>query len=170
MRSTGWPASCGALRASALLACAVLLAGCASEPTRVPPGTAEADVLQRLGPPTGRYALPDGTRLQYSRQPRGVAVNNVDLDARGRVRSVTQVLDEKRFEGDIRVGEWKRDDVLRHYGLPAETSQVSSFRGVVWTWRYQWLNAPRLLHVFIDPQGVVRRYELGDEVFMEPDF
>lgn len=158
------------LHGIAAVVAAGLLVGCAWEPTRVPLGTPEAEVIQRLGPPTGRYAMPDGTtRLQYSRQPMGPAVSNVDLDAQGRVRVITQVLEDARFHQDIRSNEWTREDLLRHYGQPAFRSQVSSFKGDVWTWRYHWYNTPRLLHVFVDTQGVVRRYETADEQFLEPD-
>ena len=87
-----------ALRAPRLwaLAWVLLLAACA-EPTRLPPGTGRAEVLSQLGTPTATYPLGQGERLQYSRAPLGTAVNNVDLDAAGKVVAVTQVLDERRF-------------------------------------------------------------------------
>ena len=41
---------------------------------------------------------------------------------------------------------------------------MTSFGGVVWSWRYKWVNAPRLLYIYIDPQGVVERYHVGDDL------
>ncbi|RZL65239.1 MAG: hypothetical protein EOP81_05105 [Variovorax sp.] len=152
-----------------LLAAVVLgLAGCASEPTRIAPGTPAAETLQRLGPPTGRYALPGGgERLQYSRAPAGSEVTNIDVDATGRVVSVVQVLQEIRFHQDIQVGNWRQADVLRTYGRPFEITRVSSFNGLIWTWRYKSINAPRLLHIYIDPAGVVQRYHVADDLTFE---
>lgn len=149
------------------LAAAAWLAGCASEPQWVPPGAPRAEVLQRLGAPTATYPLPAGERLQYSRQPAGFEVNNVDLDASGRVVAVTQELDEGRF-GQILVDQWRVADVLRAFGRPEEISRVWSFQGDVWQWRYRQLSTPRLLYIYIDPQGVVRRYHTGDDLRFVP--
>jgi len=153
--------------ASALLLAAGLafLAGCASEPTRIAPGTSAAETLQRLGPPTGRYPLTGGgERLQYSRMPAGFEVVDIDLDASGKVVSVTQVLNEARFGHDIKVDQWRQNDVLAFYGRPFEISRVSSFDGAVWTWRYKAVNERRMLYIYIDPTGVVRRYHTGDDL------
>lgn len=154
------------LHAAALaLAAALLLAGCASEPTRIAPGTTAAETLQRLGPPTGRYPLTGGgERLQYSRMPSGFEVIDIDVDASGKVVSVTQVLNEARFGHDIQVDRWRQNDVLAFYGRPFEISRVSSFDGAVWTWRYKALNERRMLYIYIDPTGVVRRYHTGDDL------
>ena len=50
------------------LAAAAWLAGCASlQPPQATPGQTEAEVVARLGPPTGRYTLPaGGQRLEYA--------------------------------------------------------------------------------------------------------
>lgn len=150
------------------LAFALALAGCAGEPTRLPPHTSKAEALQRLGPPTAAYALPNGAeRLQYSRAPAGFEVNNVDVDAAGRVVSVRQELDEGLFGQTIQPGVWREADVLRSYGRPFEIGQVSSFRGAIWTWRYKAQNNHRLLHIYIDPQGLVQHYNVGDDLSLE---
>ncbi len=151
-------------------AVAALVAGCASEPQRLAPGTGRAEVLQQLGMPTASYPLPTGERLQYSRQPAGFAVNNVDLDAAGRVVAVTQALDERLF-GQIAVDQWRVADVLRAFGRPELVSRVGSFDGDVWQWRYLQLNTPRLLYIYVDPQGIVRRYHTGDDLrFVPPNW
>jgi len=163
-----FPRSLRSVLSAAAFLGALLLAGCASEPTRLALGTSRAEALQALGTPTAIYPLPQGERLQYSRQPMGFEVNNVDLDASGHVVSVTQVLDELRFAHDIRVDQWRAEDVLRTYGRPEEVSRVTSFNGVIWQWRYKQLNNPRLLYIYIDPQGVVRRYHVGDDLRFVP--
>lgn len=142
-----------------------LLAGCASEPTRIQPGATAAETLQRLGTPTGRYPLTGGgERLQYSRMPAGFEVVDIDVDASGKVVSVTQVLSEARFGQDIKVNQWRQNDVMAFYGRPYEITRVSSFDGAVWTWRYKAVNERRMLYIYIDPTGVVRRYHTGDDL------
>jgi len=154
---------------SSLAAAGLLfLAGCVSEPTRIQPGTSAAETLQRLGAPTGRYPLNGGgERLQYSRMPAGFEVVDIDLDASGKVVSVTQVLTEARFGHDIQVDRWRQNEVLAFYGKPYEISRVSSFDGTVWTWRYKAINERRMLYIYIDPTGVVRRYHTGDDLEFE---
>ncbi|MGJ7544925.1 hypothetical protein [Variovorax sp. LT1R16] len=154
------------------LACAALallaLVGCASEPTRLPLGVTRAEALQRLGTPTGVYPLSGGgERLQYSRGPMGHEVNNVDVDAQGRVVSTRQELQESLFDRTIQAGLWREADVLRTYGRPYEVARVGSFDGVVWTWRFKSMNAPRLLHIYIAPTGEVVRYHTADDVMRD---
>ncbi len=157
--------SLGSLAALAVLAA---VAGCASEPTRIQPGTTAAETLQRLGAPTGRYPLNNGgERLQYSRMPAGFEVTDIDVDASGKVVSVTQVLNEARFGYDIKVDQWRQNDVMAFYGRPYQIDRVSSFDGVVWTWRYKAVNERRMLYIYIDPTGVVRRYHTGDDLEFE---
>ena len=157
--------SLGSLAALAVLAA---VAGCASEPTRIQPGTTAAETLQRLGAPTGRYPLNNGgERLQYSRMPAGFEVTDIDVDPSGKVVSVTQVLNEARFGYDIKVDQWRQNDVMAFYGRPYQIDRVSSFDGVVWTWRYKAVNERRMLYIYIDPTGVVRRYHTGDDLEFE---
>ena len=152
---------------AALAACALLL-GCA-QPERMAPGTPAAEVLQSLGRPTARYPLPGGgERLQYSSQPAGQTVHNVDLDAAGRVVRVEQALSEALYGQRIRPNEWTRDDVLREYGPPARTMGVHNFDGTIWIWRYADGPTWRLLFIDIDRAGVVRGWSNGDEDLPDP--
>ena len=147
--------------ASTLVVAAALavLAGCASDPYNVPPGATRTEVMQRVGAPTAVYPLPQGgERLQYSRAPMGFEVNNVDLDANGRVVSVIQEMDERYFAQTILIDRWRVEDVVRTYGRPYEITQVSSFNGNVWSWRYLQINNPRFLYIYIDPQGICLLY------------
>ena len=154
--------------AALAVALALTLSGCISEPTRLPAGTTRAQALQELGTPTATYPLPGGgERLQYSRAPAGFEVSNVDVDAAGRVVSVRQELDERLFGSTIVPGVWRTADVLRTYGRPSEITQVSSFRGQVWSWRYMVQNSRRLLYIYVDPQGLVQYYNVGDDLTVE---
>jgi hypothetical protein len=134
------------------------------------PGTPAADVVSALGQPTGRYPLADGgQRLQYSNEPAGQTVYNVDLDAGGRVARVEQALREVLFGQRIRPDVWTRDDVLREYGRPARTMGVHNFKGVIWVWRYMDSQTYRLLFIDVDPGGVVRGWSVGDENLPDND-
>lgn len=151
--------------ALALAATLVALAGCASDPQNLQVGMSGTEVMQRVGGPTSRYPLANGgERLQYSSAPMGFQVTNVDIDSTGRVVSVIQELDERYFGQTIQVDKWTVDDVLRTYGRPYEITQVSSFNGNVWSWRYLQINNPRFLYIYVDPQGIVRRYNVGDDL------
>jgi hypothetical protein len=142
----------------------LLLGGCAS-PVSIVPGTPAAQIVATLGQPTARYALPGGgQRMQYSQQPMGRRVYNVDLDAQGRAVHVEQALDEALFPQRIAADHWKRDDVLREYGPPMRTMTVHNFDGQIWIWRYDDVIAgPRLLYIDVDRGGIVRGYSTVDE-------
>ena len=151
-----------------LAASGAWLAACAM-PEKVVPGTPSAEVLRTLGQPTGRYPLAqDGERWQYTRQPAGQQVFNVDLDGQGRVRQVQQALNETLFSERIQPGRWTRADVQREYGPPAKTMAVHNFDGVIWVWRYADGPVWRLLYIDIDHGGVVRGYSVGDESLPDP--
>jgi hypothetical protein len=155
------------LKAFAALAAAgtLFLVGCASDPTRLATGSTRAQTLQQLGTPTSVYPLPGGgERLQYSRAPMGTEVSNVDIDAAGRVVSNRQEMQEYLFDSTIDTAIWRQDDVLRTYGRPYEITRVSSYDGVVWTWRYKTINSPRYLYIYIDRTGKVTRYHTGPDL------
>ena len=145
---------------------AALLAACAS-PDRMPLGSSRDATLAQLGPPTAVHRLPDGERLQYSYQPAGPWVHNLDFDANGRLLRHTQVMDPADFERHIVVDQWTRAEVLQRYGRPALVEKVARFDGDIWTYRFLEISRRRMLHVHIDPQGVVRRVMSTDEP--EPD-
>lgn len=154
------------------VAAALLLAGCAlfADPERIAPGTPVAQVLEQLGRPSARYPAAGGLgeRLQYSYEPGGQRVINLDLDQQGRVARVEQVLDEGLFAQRIEPGRWTRADVLREYGPPARVERVHNFIGDIWVWRYAVGPTWRLLFIDIDPGGVVRGWSTGDEPLPDP--
>jgi len=135
---------------------------------RLPIGVTRAEALQRLGTPTAIYPMPNGyERLQYSRAPSGYEVNNVDIDATGHVYEVRQELSDDLFDSTVKTGVWHVDDVLRTYGRPFQIDRVTSFDGVIWTWRYRSMNTPRFFYIYIDPAGVVQRYHTGDDLTLD---
>ena len=150
------------------LALAALLAACAS-PQWEKPGAPRAEVLARLGKPTAVYALAEGERLQYSQQPAGTEVHNLDFDAAGRLVRVEQTLDPNKF-GRIQIDRWTARDVELLFGKPALVERVVLFDGVVWTYRYRDVSGFgfRRLHVHLDRSGVVRKWLITEEIEPEP--
>lgn len=138
------------------------LVGCAF-PAREAPGAVQSEVIARLGPPTAIFALPSGQRLLYSELPAGFAAYNLDFDATGRLVRNEQVLTQSRFE-NIPPGVWTLADVQRTFGPPLLVERVSRFDGDIWTYRFRQNSDPRLAHVHIDRQGVVRMVMFTDEL------
>jgi hypothetical protein len=155
----------GRLRAAARVAglgLVALLVGCSLMPERVPLGATRSEIESRLGSPTAVHALADGTRLQYSRQPAGQQVYNLDLDAAGRLRQTEQVMDAGWLQR-IEVDRWTRETALIHLGRPALIERVASWHGDIWTYRFQEAAGSRQVHLHLDGAGVVRRVMFTDE-------
>jgi len=145
----------------ALLVLAVQISGCAL-PAREKAGALRAEVVARLGPPTASFPLPSGERLLYSELPAGFAAYNLDFDASGRLVRNEQVLTQARFE-NLPVGVWTTADVQRTFGAPLRVERVARFEGDIWTYRFRQNSDPRLAHVHLDRQGVVRLVMFTDE-------
>ena len=160
---TGW--ALRFLRGSGVLALAALvgqLAGCALVASEKP-GALRAEVIARQGPPTAVVALPSGERLLYSELPAGFAAYNLDFDPSGRLVRNEQVLTQTRFE-TIPVGTWTARDVQGTFGPPLRVERVARFDGDIWTYRFRQQSDPRLAHVHLDRQGVVRMVMFTDEL------
>jgi len=152
----------GVLARLALLVLAVQISGCAL-PAREKAGALRAEVVARLGPPTASFPLPSGERLLYSELPAGFAAYNLDFDASGRLVRNEQVLTQARFE-NLPVGVWTTADVQRTFGAPLRVERVARFEGDIWTYRFRQNSDPRLAHVHLDRQGVVRLVMFTDEL------
>lgn len=152
----------GVLARLALLVLAVQISGCAL-PAREKAGALRAEVVARLGPPTASFPLPSGERLLYSELPAGFAAYNLDFDASGRLVRNEQVLTQARFE-NLPVGIWTTADVQRTFGAPLRVERVARFEGDIWTYRFRQNSDPRLAHVHLDRQGVVRLVVFTDEL------
>jgi hypothetical protein len=155
----------GRLRAAACaigLGLVVFLAGCSLMPERVPLGVTRTEIESLLGQPTGVHALADGTRLQYSRQPAGQQVYNLDLGADGRLRQTEQVMDGGWLQR-IEVDRWTRETALVHLGRPALIERVARWEGDIWTYRFLEATGSRQVHLHLDNASVVRRVVFTDE-------
>lgn len=137
-------------------------------PQWAPLGAPRADIVARLGPPTAVHALPSGERLQYSQQPSGTQIFNLDFDSSGRLARIDQVLSPAGM-ARIVVDVWTGADVEREFGRPGRIDRVALFDGIVWNYRFREVGTFRWLHVHLDPSGVVRKVMLTDEVHGEPE-
>ena len=127
----------------------------------VQPGMSRDDVVTHMGQPSRVLPLDTGTRLQYSRQPAGRQVYNVDLDASGRVLQVRQMLVAQEF-ARIALNQWTREDVERAFGPPASIDRVANWPGDIMT--YRWYDVEDMFYwVYLDQNNVVRRTGQGVE-------
>jgi hypothetical protein len=127
------------MRTLCLSIAAAAFTGCAAlGPPPLQDGQSEAQVLQLMGPPTARHAMPAGaTRLEYATGPMGRHTWMVDLDAGGRVSAWHQALDPWRLEAfQARAAGLPVEEVLRTLGTPGERSAIGWTGGEIWSWRY----------------------------------
>jgi hypothetical protein len=120
-------------------AAALMAAGCATyNPQQLRAGQTEADVVQLMGQPTGRYSQTPGvTRLEYATGPFGRTTWMVDLDASGKVTAFAQVLNETAFNYVQRNYQQMDAQLLRYtLGRPGEVRGGGWQGGQVWSWRY----------------------------------
>lgn len=118
-----------------------LLFACASfsTPQGLPIGATEAQVIARMGPPTGRYALPNGgTRLEFARGPQGRVTYMVDFDTAGGSTIWDQVLTPQHFLNlDPSM---TSEEVLMRIGHPGSTKTFPRQKLTVWNYRYPTLD------------------------------
>jgi hypothetical protein len=138
-----------------------LLAGCAV--TAVKPGMTQGEVIAAYGKPSAIVPISTGTRLQYSRQPRGQSVVMVDLDASGQVVSAREVLTPAEF-ARIEVGKWTRQDIEREFGPPASIDRVASWPSNIMTYRWRDAVTDMFFFVYLDAANVVQRTGQGMEI------
>lgn len=147
--------------ATTIVTVALALSACATS-NSVQPGMSRDDVITRMGQPSRVLPLEAGsTRLQYSRQPAGQQVFNVDLDAAGRVVQVRQMLVANEFQR-IAINQWTRNDVERAFGPPASVDHAAHWPGDIMA--YRWYAGQDMFYwIYLDPNNVVRRAEPGVE-------
>lgn len=138
-----------------------LLAGCAV--TSVKPGMTREEVIAGYGKPSGIVPISTGTRLQYSRQPRGQSVVMVDLDASGKVVSAREVLTPAEF-AKVENGKWTRSDVERAFGPPASIDRVASWPSDIMTYRWRDAITDMFFFVYLDAANTVQRTGQGMEI------
>ena len=138
-----------------------VLAGCAV--SSVKPGMTREEVIAGYGRPSGIVPISTGTRLQYSRQPRGQSVVMVDLDASGKVISAKEVLTPAEF-AKVEVGRWTRADVERAFGPPASVDRVASWPSDIMTYRWRDAITDMFFFVYLDAGNVAQRTGQGMEI------
>lgn len=143
-----------------LAAVVVLVAACAAA---VQPGMSRDEVIAHYGRPSKVLPLGAGTRLQYSRQPAGQSVVNVDMDAAGRVVSVRQVMTFKELS-KIEPGRWTREEVEREFGRPASMDRVAFWPGEIMTYRWRDSVQDMFFWVYLDADNRVQRTGQGMEL------
>jgi hypothetical protein len=153
------------MRAAALVLAALSLSACAPLFRQPPPaGAPLAAVTAALGKPAASYPEPDGGQvLEYRGQPMGQFQHMARIGPDGRLVSYDQVLTNENF-AKIEIGRWNRDDVLRHFGRPAEVVRSRLDEGEIWSYRYKeeglWNS---MMNVDLNARGTVLR------VFKSPD-
>lgn len=154
---------------AALLLTAVL-AGCSSfrQPAA---GTSLAEVTSRLGQPSATYPDPDGSQwLEYRGQPMGQFQHMAHVGADGRLLSYEQVLTSENF-ARVKVNDWTRDQVLRNFGRPAESTRDRATGYDVWSYRYKqdgvWNS---FMNIYFNARGVVRQVENTPDPLLDERF
>ena len=98
--------------------------------------TTEAQIRDQMGQPETERALPDGgKRLEYPRGPQGTTTYMVDVDARGKLVAVTQVLTAQNF-ARVRIG-MTQDEVRQLLGKPGTVAVYRLKPETVWSWEWQ---------------------------------
>lgn len=144
-------------------ACATLFPG----PVHV--GDTEAEVITKRGEPTNRYQDGKNRLLEYALGPFGQKTYMARIGPDGKVSSFEQVLTNEKF-ASIKVGEMKKEDVLRIIGSPSETSYLSLRDLEVWSYPYKESNVwNSIMHVHFDRAGVVRQMLNGPDPRFDPD-
>jgi hypothetical protein len=147
-----------ALAGFTLSACAPLMS------KAPPPGAPLAAVTAALGQPAASYPEPDGGQvLEYRGQPMGQFQHMARIGPDGRLVSFEQVLTSEQF-AKVKVDHWSKDEVLRAFGHPAETSRVGYHDYEVWSYRYKEAGVwNSMMHVHFDQQGIVRQMLNGPD-------
>ena len=149
------------MKAILLLACALLIAGCASVDGRtLKPGVSNIDdVITLMGEPAMRWREPDGSQLLvYPRGPAGLNTYMVTIAGNGTMVRREGVLNTRHF-ALIREG-MSEEQVLRTLGPPVPQWTVYFERRdeLVWEWRYcdPW-NEPARFNVLFDKTSMTVR-------------
>jgi hypothetical protein len=146
------------MRRAAVSALAILLitvGACATVPPSI--GDSEQQVVARLGNPTHRYQDGNDRLLEYMYGPGGQVTYMARIGPDGKLISYEQVLASDKFS-KIKIGESRKEDVLRAIGAPSETSYLTLPKLEVWSYPYRESNAwDSVMHVHFDDAGTVRK-------------
>ncbi|TAM55421.1 MAG: hypothetical protein EPN57_02460 [Paraburkholderia sp.] len=118
--------------------------------------TTAAQIREQMGQPETERSHADGSkRLEYPRGPQGTTTYMVDVDSRGRLVAVTQVLTAENF-AKVRMG-MTADEVRRLLGKPGEIAEYRLKPETVWSWKWQegGPSGEAYFNVHFDASGVV---------------
>lgn len=148
-----------------ILALGVVLVATACTTLNYPPpalGISESDLIAKSGNPAARYQDGKERLLEYS-GPWQQHTYMARFGANGRMISWEQVLTTEKF-AKVRVDHTTKQEVLRTFGRPAETSHLSLPKLEVWSYRYKeggvWNS---MMHVHFDHAGIVRMMQNGPD-------
>ena len=148
------------IKALVTVSVVALLLGCA-HPDGLRVGMSRDDLTSRFGQPAARRQDPAGDVWIYSSAPLGQRASAAHLDATGHVVAVEPLLNTEHF-ATIRVGEWNKNDILTHFGKPAEIGRIQGFE--VWSYRYREAETwDSLYAVMFDAAGIVRQVQNGPD-------
>jgi outer membrane protein assembly factor BamE (lipoprotein component of BamABCDE complex) len=142
---------------------AAVLGGCAT-PAQIGAGMPQSQVVERLGAPVARHALPGGgERLEYGSDPLQQTTWMVDVGPDGRVVRVRQVRTMENF-ARLRVGIDDAAVVRRELGTPWRIERYPLSKLTAWMYPYRenevWNS---MMAVHFDDRGVVQRLENGPD-------
>lgn len=154
----------------AVLAIPFSLAACAAlMPAPVNVGDSESEVVAKRGQPTQRYQDGKDHLLEYATGPWGQRTYMARIGPDGRLVSFEQVLTVQKF-ATVKVGETTKNDVLKTFGRPSDTSYLPLRDLEVWSYPYKesevWNS---LMHVHFDRTGIVRQMLNGPDPRFDPD-
>ena len=155
------------MRTIVALACAAVLAGCASTEGRglVPGKSTAAEVEALMGPAADKRVTPGGeTVYYYPRLPWGYVTYAARISPDGRLVALEQRLTFENTE-KLKVGTTRGDEVLELLGPPFEPMHQRLSGKELWTYpmRVQGYPTPRWFLVQISPDGVLsEKYFIDD--------
>jgi hypothetical protein len=155
-----------------ILTLILALSACAPLARKAPaPGTPVAEVTARLGKPTAVYPEPGGGQaLEYRGQPMGQFQHMAHIGPDGRLLSYEQVLTTENF-AKVPIGYFKKDDVLRAFGRPAEISRERVNGDEVWSYRYKEKGVwDSIMNITFTGLGVVRRLQSTADPVLDDRF
>jgi hypothetical protein len=154
------------IRIAAVAAAIVWLTGCAS-PDQLRVGMTSAQLDAQFGKPVAERREGNETVRIYTSQPFGETASAAHIAPDGRVVAIEPLLDLQHF-ATIRVDQWNKQDVLSHFGPPAEVRGTRQYSNV-WSYRYRESNVwYSLFSVMFDDAGIVRQTQNGPDPMFDP--
>lgn len=145
-----------------------VLGGCATHPSNIRAGMSRDQIVSTFGAPHVERRSADGGLLIYATEPFGQTAYVARIGPDQRAAEVEQVLTVEKFAA-IKIGEWDREQVLTHFGPPAEV-RVYDPNTVWWHYRYKESGVwDSMMYIRFDGQGIVRQTMNGPDPLYQVD-